>query len=315
MSSVDRLSIVPEKALFHFRQSFDRGLNEFQHANPLRLLGPAGEGGILEVARQPDAAGHDNPIVRPFASRALGRGDEEAVQVHEDQGVAALAARAVVCLISSRSIAASSKSSCLDGFGEFLLEQLEPVGQIAALAQGFGHFAHVPRAFVHRLEQTRPGLGKGLVTLRAAQPAGLLEIRLGEPATRDTSARVPPPACSISCEAPSPSSRSARENPVGSLTPLVLAHSSHRSTFCILSPAIWVRCTVASFSLQMQHNIISLLVYRLAGHFSQGAVLRHQVLASTGPGLPAPMTRPSIFTTGTFGPGAGQETLVGVEQS
>src|SRR5437762_7162342 len=51
-------------------------------------------------------------------------------------------------------------------------------------------------------------------------------------------------------------------------------------TFCILSPAIWVKCTVASFSLQMQHNINSLLVYRLAGHFRQGMVLGYQPLSN-----------------------------------
>src|SRR5581483_12520310 len=88
---------------------------------------------------------------------------------------------------------------------------------------------------------------------------------------------TPPADCSISWEAPSPSSRSAREKPVGSFTPFVFAHSSQRSTFCILSPAIWVKCTVASRSLQMQHNII-LLVYRLARGFRQGMVLPHQLL-------------------------------------
>src|ERR1700690_4310530 len=48
---------------------------------------------------------------------------------------------------------------------------------------------------------------------------------------------------------------SASAKPDGSLTPLVLANSSHKSSFCILSPTIWVRCTVAGFSLQAQHNI------------------------------------------------------------
>src|SRR5204863_6201069 len=77
---------------------------------------------------------------------------------------------------------------------------------------------------------------------------------------------LPPVACSISCEAPRPRSKSASENPAGSFTPFCFAHSSQRSTFCILSPAIWVRCTVASFSLQTQHNILKsgYELYRLA---------------------------------------------------
>ena len=50
---------------------------------------------------------------------------------------------------------------------------LEPVGQIAGLAQGLGNFAYVPRALVHGLEQAFQPLGKRLVTFRAAQPARL----------------------------------------------------------------------------------------------------------------------------------------------
>ena len=63
----------------------------------------------------------------------------------------------------------------------------------------------------------------------------------------------------------------------------------------------------------MEHNII-LFVYRLTGAFSQGVVLRTSSFV-TGPGLPVPMTRPSIFTTGIdFRARAGQKTFVRVEQ-
>ena len=181
---------------------------------------------------------------------------------------------------------------------EFLLQQLEAVGQVAALAQGLGHLADMAGAFVHGLEQALEGLGESLVTIRAAQAAGLLEIGLGEAAARAFELRAAARLARFPATRPSPSSRSASEKPVGSLTPLVLAHSSHRSTFCILSPAIWVRCTVASFSLQMQHNII---LYSYIG--SPDTLVKAWYWATslcvTGPGLPVPITRPSILTTGT----------------
>src|SRR5262249_35837420 len=167
-----------------------------------------------------------------------------------------------------------------------------------------------------------------------------------------------------------------------SLTPLVLAHSSQRSTFCILSPAIWVKCTVASFSLQMQHNINghfwslevlvensiaaalglgktrwgrsrlstphirrinsdliwfvaitvcvkctaasfplqlqhninSLLVYWLTGNFSQGPVLSYQFFCYRA-GLAGSDYPPIDLHNGDqFSAGAGEKTFVGVEE-
>ena len=40
------------------------------------------------------------------------------------------------------------------------------------------------RAFVHRLQQPLQGFGKSLVALRAAEPAGFLEISLCKAASR-----------------------------------------------------------------------------------------------------------------------------------
>src|ERR1017187_9564937 len=101
----------PRERSLHLRQSLNGGSDHLQDANPLGLLGPAREGGCLEVPGEPDAAGHDNPIMRPLAARALRRRDEKDVKLHGVQVAAGLEARAVVCLISSRRMAASSKSS------------------------------------------------------------------------------------------------------------------------------------------------------------------------------------------------------------
>src|ERR1035437_5790462 len=72
----------------------------------------------------------------------------------------------------------------LDSLGELLLQVLEPIRQIATLPQRFRDFAHMPSPFVHGLEQAFQRLGESLVTLRAAQPPRLLEIRLGKTARR-----------------------------------------------------------------------------------------------------------------------------------
>src|ERR1017187_3394526 len=95
----------------HFRQCLNGGADHLQDANPLGLLGPTREGGSLEVAGEPDAAGHDNPIMRSLAASAFRRRDEKYVQLHGVQVAAGVEARALVCLISSRRMAASSKSS------------------------------------------------------------------------------------------------------------------------------------------------------------------------------------------------------------
>ncbi len=55
---------------------------------------------------------------------------------------------------------------------------------VAGIAQCFWGLAGVPRALVHRLEQTFQTLGKNLVTFRAAEPSGFFEIRLRKTATR-----------------------------------------------------------------------------------------------------------------------------------
>src|SRR5579862_4405425 len=67
--------------------------------------------------------------------------------------------------------------------GEFFLQNLQSIGKIPALAQRLRNFAHMPCAFVHRLEESIQRLGKSVVTFRPPTPASLLEIRLCEPAT------------------------------------------------------------------------------------------------------------------------------------
>ena len=61
------------KRILHLRQAFDGGPDEFQHFDALRLFGPAGKGGVLDIARQADAAGHDDAVMRSFAARASRR--------------------------------------------------------------------------------------------------------------------------------------------------------------------------------------------------------------------------------------------------
>src|SRR5437899_2607298 len=60
----------------------------------------------------------------------------------------------------------------------------------------------------------------------------------------------------LSSDAPSAAKRSAREQAETSSTPFFFAQSTHRSTRRSLFPTIWVKCTVASLSLQMQHTIV-----------------------------------------------------------
>ena len=88
----------------------------------------------------------------------------------------------LVALISSRKLAACSKSSAVTALSSFFCKCLQAFGQVPALPQGLRHFADVPGALVHGLEQALQALGKSRVALRAAQPAGFLEIRLGEAA-------------------------------------------------------------------------------------------------------------------------------------
>src|ERR1700761_23746 len=68
---------------------------------------------------------------------------------------------------------------------------------------------------------------------------------------------------------------------------LALAQSSHKSSFWTFSSAVmFVKNTVAGFSLQTEHIFLALivtyrynylLVYRLANGFSQGTIIFHQL--------------------------------------
>src|SRR5436190_19383763 len=118
------------------------------------------------------------------------------------------------------------------------------------------------------------------------------------------------------CTAPgaSPASSSPSENPVGSFTPLVLAQSSQRSTFRISSPKISVRCTLATFCLQMPHNIFRLLLYRLPRGFRQGVVALDE-FPRNGAGF-AVSNDPSVYLYDRhqLGTRASQKTFIRIEQ-
>ena len=152
--------------------------------NALRLFRPTGKRRVLDVARQAHAAGHDDAVVRTFAPRGLGGGSEKLVEVHGVHGRRGLRRAGGNLFDFVAQDRRLLEVFVLDGLGQFLLQRFQPVRRLAGLAQRRGHFAHVPRALVHGLEQAFEALGEGPVTFRAAEPAGLLEIRLGKTALR-----------------------------------------------------------------------------------------------------------------------------------
>src|SRR5438876_187000 len=71
----------------------------------------------------------------------------------------------------------------VDGLLELLLQSVEFFDVVLVLLQLLGDFADMFDSFVHGFEQPFQALGKRRVTLRAAEPARLLEIGLREPAS------------------------------------------------------------------------------------------------------------------------------------
>ena len=72
---VQRVEIVHRlgEGVLHFRQALHRRPDQFKHADALRLFRPARKRRVLQIARQPHAAGHDNPVVRAVPLRGLRR--------------------------------------------------------------------------------------------------------------------------------------------------------------------------------------------------------------------------------------------------
>src|SRR5262245_60726374 len=101
----------PGERILHLGQVLDRRTYQFEDLDSFRFFGPRRETGFLEVARQADAAGRDNPVMGPLTPGYLSGRDKESMDVGSHHVVAASVTRALVCLISSRKIAASSKSS------------------------------------------------------------------------------------------------------------------------------------------------------------------------------------------------------------
>src|SRR4051794_2804015 len=122
------------------------------------------------------------------------------------------------------------------------------------------------------------------------------------------------PLCVCTAPGASPASSSASEKPVGSFTPLAPAQSGHRSTFRISSPKISVRWTLASFCLQMPHNIIWLLLYRLARGFRQGVVALDEFPRYWARFAVADDPSVDLYDRHQLGPGTRQETFIRVEQ-
>src|SRR6266404_8207281 len=98
------------ESILHIREALDGRSNQFEHPHSFRLFGPTWKSGFFEITRQPDAAGHYNAIIRTFSAGAVCRRNEKVMNIH-GQTAGELVKRAVVCLISSRKMAASSKSS------------------------------------------------------------------------------------------------------------------------------------------------------------------------------------------------------------
>ena len=120
----------------------------------------------------------------------------------------------LAALISSRRLAACSKSSALTALSSFFCKCFRRSVKSRLWRKRRGHFAHVFGALVHRLEQTLQPLGKSRVTLRATQPSGLLEIGLRKPAVgaldhpRRRAGRFP-------ATRPNPATDPPGENPAG----------------------------------------------------------------------------------------------------
>src|SRR2546421_8474869 len=71
-----------------------------------------------------------------------------------------------------------------DGLFQLFLQPIQSFNVIFMLLQLLGDFADVPGPFVHGLEQPFQSLGKRRVTIRAAEPSGLLKVGLGKTARR-----------------------------------------------------------------------------------------------------------------------------------
>src|ERR1700722_1878443 len=70
----------------------------------------------------------------------------------------------------------------IHGFGEFLLQTLEPFAKVPILLQRERNFADVTNAVVHRFKETFQPIGEGRITFGTAKPPSLLKIRLSEAA-------------------------------------------------------------------------------------------------------------------------------------
>ena len=65
------------EGVVHLRQRLDLGLELFEDGDAVGLLGPAGEGQVAQVAREPHAAADDDVVVRAVGAQPLaGAGDE-----------------------------------------------------------------------------------------------------------------------------------------------------------------------------------------------------------------------------------------------
>jgi len=222
--------------------------------------------------------------------------------------------RGVICLISSRNWAACSKSSSLMALSSFFCSDLSRSACSRDSRKRFRHLCRVPRAFVHRFEANLPGPRQRFYNTPDNRAVRFFEVRL-----RETTARTSgfPHRRKI---VPSPATPKAehqireRGNRPDHFTPLALAQSSHKSSFCILVPYDLgqMHCRRLFFAIGAQHNTI---VYRLTGDFRQGVGNSSSSRRVTRPGLPVADDPPVNFHhRHDFRACARQKTFVRVEQ-
>ena len=95
---VERREVVHglRECLVHLRQGLDRGPDDVENPDALRLLGPAGKRGVVDVPGQTDAAGHHDPVVGAFAPGGFRRRCQKLIKVHRFSAAGCLTARSFV---------------------------------------------------------------------------------------------------------------------------------------------------------------------------------------------------------------------------
>ena len=94
------------------------------------FLAQPGNAASLQIARQPDAAGHDDPVVRAVPLRGLSGGNEKFVDVHGSRHRQTRPARGDLFDFIAQ-LGRLFEIFLFDGLVQFLLQRFEPVGLLA----------------------------------------------------------------------------------------------------------------------------------------------------------------------------------------